>query len=375
MLRFCCEKCGCKISVQDKNAGMKAKCPKCKNLLIVPKKSNTIDFICQNCGQKISVLKNSGQKGRCPNCKNLITVPGTEKVVIKAKKAEPDDTTSYLSGSEGLTLLEVPEELRIQDLVEKNPEAEQNNDEQKIYRTTQVKETVPEGKRSLPWFIDVFLYPIGGSTLVHLVLLSFLPSKLIPMFRVGYWYAPPLFGLGFMVVYISYFFYCVSELIRDSSTGNKRRPVVEISTEVLFDVWEIISTVPLMFINFVFCFGPLLIYFFITKRIDLFLVLLAGYAVFFTPICLLATVMFDSVRALNPVLIVVSIFSVLIPYLGLTLIFFAFVGVVTLIMFFLPLSGFLCFLLSAICIYLIMVLSHILGRFVYRYREKLNWEC
>ena len=77
MLRFCCENCGCKISVQDKNAGMKANCPKCNCLLVIPEKPKTIDFECQNCGQKISVLStNAGRKGRCPNCKNLITVPG-----------------------------------------------------------------------------------------------------------------------------------------------------------------------------------------------------------------------------------------------------------------------------------------------------------
>ena len=50
-----------------------------------------IEFVCNNCGKKISVQKiQAGKEIRCPKCHNIIFVP----------KAEPTDTSANQSNSE-----------------------------------------------------------------------------------------------------------------------------------------------------------------------------------------------------------------------------------------------------------------------------------
>ena len=153
MIRFSCKKCGCRISVNEENAGRNANCPQCKNPLIVPKRSNTIKIQCTQCGQKISVLsKNAGQTGRCPSCKKPITVPGKEKVVSKSPKATLDDTNTRLLGNDpGLHLLEISEELKLQDLLEKPPQEAKQSDKPE-FSEEHMEDYIPDGTRKLPAF-------------------------------------------------------------------------------------------------------------------------------------------------------------------------------------------------------------------------------
>ncbi|MHC4559495.1 MAG: hypothetical protein ACYS80_19550, partial [Planctomycetota bacterium] len=60
MIRFCCEHCAHKISVQDKHAGRQYKCPKCKNVAVVPTLEETparstkpLGFTCPKCEGQI----------------------------------------------------------------------------------------------------------------------------------------------------------------------------------------------------------------------------------------------------------------------------------------------------------------------------------
>jgi len=89
---------------------------------------------------------------------------------------------------------------------------------------------------------------------------------------------------------------------------------------------------------------------------------------------LLAVIIFDSLSALNPILLIGSIISTNFSYFGLVLVFccaaliIKSIGNVTK-------SQILDFILFCIHIYLGMVAAHLLGRFYFRYQEKLNWEA
>ncbi len=228
--------------------------------------------------------------------------------------------------------------------------------------------------RKFPWLIDVLLYPISASGMVHLAILSFLPRMLLPLGRLGYWLHPPIFGLGFLVIFIGYLLYCLSDCIRDSANGGRRAPNIDISPTVLLNAGELISPVLKVFVCIAVCLGPLFAYFIITRRTDLIFWLLVTYGVLFLPMVLLATVLFDSLRALNPVLIIASSVTVFLPYCGLILLFFTVGGLIVVIVSILPQSWLISYILSAVCIYLTMVMAHLLGRFYWKYKEKLNWE-
>jgi hypothetical protein len=89
---------------------------------------------------------------------------------------------------------------------------------------------------------------------------------------------------------------------------------------------------------------------------------------------LLAVVMFDSFSALNPILLIGSICSTFFQYCGLVLLFYGLVVLSVKIASFLRQSWVLAYISSILFIYLLMVTAHLLGRFYWKYEERLNWE-
>ena len=89
---------------------------------------------------------------------------------------------------------------------------------------------------------------------------------------------------------------------------------------------------------------------------------------------LLAVIMFDSFAGLNPLLLIGSIFSTFFQYCGLVLLFCIFGYSSAKIFLAFRESGFLIYVSVALIIYLAMVAAHLLGRFYWRYNEKLYWE-
>jgi hypothetical protein len=89
---------------------------------------------------------------------------------------------------------------------------------------------------------------------------------------------------------------------------------------------------------------------------------------------LLAITVLDSFSGLNPIFVIASIFSTLIPYCPLVGIYFGLGWILTRIG---PLwreSRILAYASIAGFYYLLLVAGHLLGRFYFRYQEKLNWE-
>lgn len=98
MIRFSCKSCGRKLTVDEKHAGKRIKCPKCGSSGVVPDSSNKIRFRCDNCGQSISVPSgHAGRKGKCPKCKAPIVVPSPDSDLVGSVTSapsipsEPDD--------------------------------------------------------------------------------------------------------------------------------------------------------------------------------------------------------------------------------------------------------------------------------------------
>ena len=333
-----------------------------------------IKFHCENCGRKFSVPQiHAGKKGKCPKCKNIIVIPKvqtTSSVTEQTNAGAPEAISK--SSVDDSALLVTPQKDKIQDLPLSQPDiSEKTAEYNQELEEESSEETAPESR--LPWFIDMFLYPISASGMVHLAILSFLPRMLLPLGHLN-WLYPPIFGLGFLVIFIGYLFYCLSDCIRDSANGGRRAPNIDISPTVLLNMGELISPVLKVFVCIAVCLGPLLAYFIITRRTDLVFWLLVTYGIFFLPMVLLAVVLFDSLRALNPILIIASMFNIFLPYCGLVSLFFAVGGLVAIIMAIMPQSRLISYILSAVCIYLTMVMAHLLGRFCYKYKEKLNWE-
>ncbi|MDM8556143.1 NINE protein [Desulfococcaceae bacterium HSG7] len=88
-----CKNCGSKFKAPENAIGKKAKCPKCKyslviadhsirNDMLVPQTNvnqvavcSTISVMCKNCGSKFKAPENAiGRKAKCPKCKYLLVI-------------------------------------------------------------------------------------------------------------------------------------------------------------------------------------------------------------------------------------------------------------------------------------------------------------
>ncbi|MBN2594945.1 MAG: hypothetical protein JXA81_15675, partial [Sedimentisphaerales bacterium] len=117
MIRFYCKYCAHKIRVRDKDIGRQGKCPKCGKVIRIPTESTIIEFNCENCDRVISVPKShAGKQAVCQKCHIQFIIPSP-------KSPGPDWTEEY-SGNlvdrttdlpHGLTLLDVPEEYKLQE--------------------------------------------------------------------------------------------------------------------------------------------------------------------------------------------------------------------------------------------------------------------
>ncbi len=119
---------------------------------------------------------------------------------------------------------------------------------------------------------------------------------------------------------------------------------------------------------------PLDIYVLVAKRADVIFWLLLIYAVFFFPMALLAVVVLDSPVGLNPRLLYSSISNTFRQYCGFVLLIVAAILLIGTLGQKGGESENLAFFVRCASVYLVFVGAHLLGRFYWRYQEKLNWE-
>jgi len=265
--------------------------------------------------------------------------------------------------------------------------------------------------RKFPWLLDVFLFPISAPAITIIGIYMFVPAVLY-LIESGIGFVFDRLYISMMLVLATaaidlvvtaYIFQYFSKCINDSTLGQIRAPeTINCITEGTF---EMVMGMLYIASCLLICLGPSLTYYSITNRSDWICWLLLACGAFFLPMVLLAVVMFDSLSALNPVLILSSIFSTFYTYCQTLLAFCVPVGIAVVVSICLPKDtvgvvgyllrggdtiltfttglpisrpeytiGIISFLLRGVYAYLALMAAHILGRFYWKYQEKLNWE-
>ena len=352
-----------------------------------PDEALMIHFHCKNCGQRLSAPRiHAGKKAKCPKCSDRISIPQAQAGGAATDQGITGDTESAARASLlDLTLLDVPQQIKAQPQPAEQPILDETAYEQlrrlQGGRITQESDQIPQ--RRFPWIIDIFLYPMSkpGLILLGLIILVTLLFKFLKMtFYFTIFYLPvfliPFLLVLFVGVIVSialwlYFYWYFCECIRESAAGQLRAPETMGSTPGLGDMlWRLLRLLACLAVFF----APVLIRLQYTRTVDAAFWALLSYAVFFFPMAILAVAMFDSVRALNPFLLIGSIFSTFFQYCALVL--FIAVGVFVLISVPIPGKALISRFILHYCVslYMALVVAHLLGRFYWRYDEKLNWE-
>ncbi|MCP4611651.1 MAG: hypothetical protein GY845_23325 [Planctomycetes bacterium] len=337
-----------------------------------------IKFNCKKCGQKFDVPETrAGQKGKCTKCKNIVIVPDLES--INPKYSDYD-----------LSLLDIPQKNETQ-----NQQDSQHETSGKVIEKPQEFEEEPaEGKnesiskRQLPWLVDILLYPTsqGGLSTIVLVFLLRLSIDILTLFLICCVFGGILGLIAKILIVYSYMYWYFSECIRDSAAGGIRAPEIKGNISSLEEMfWQLVK----LFACYTFTLGPASFYrgytyFHEIEMNRIILWSLLTYGMFFFPMAVLAFIMLDSVKGLNPVLLIRSIISTRVQYCGLVILFYVF-GILfyilrTLTVSLLPKIGIFSYILLAyitfniFTFYSLLILGHLLGRFYWKYQEKLNWE-
>jgi hypothetical protein len=223
------------------------------------------------------------------------------------------------------------------------------------------------------WPAEVLLYPLSVVGLVHLVglwLLLFWLCPFIMSLGLGTEYVPFVYTLP--VAYALYYF---AECIRDRAAGGRHppdywmHPSDSSKWDCLTQMFEMVGCIAV-------CFWPVSVYYVVREQVDWIYWLLLGVGGFFFPMVLLAVVLFDSLSALNPILIGGSILRTFVPYCGMVLLLCgeallsARIG--------LPLNGFHPlpmgpWLLWLVQLYLVFITLALLGGFYQRHKDRLDW--
>jgi len=231
-----------------------------------------------------------------------------------------------------------------------------------------------EVESKLPWFVEVLVYPASlhgliqiGIFVVAYLVVDLTQPIMIAVFR--HYGQVVVLGLRILLVgYVTFYFgYC----IYDSSRGGRRAP--NIAVHHVPDKGDFVSQIGLILGCVAVCFWPVGLYYGFTERTDSAFWLLAACGGFFFPMALLAGILFDATHALNPIFIVVSVLRTFFAYWALILSFCVFGGLVAAVFWILSNIPILSFVSSAVGLYLLLVAAHLLGRFYWWNKYKLNW--
>ena len=247
--------------------------------------------------------------------------------------------------------------------------------------TTEAPDVIIEEESEQPTFSRVFTYPISGPGLSIMAIYVLVPFLLTLLARVISLVLPFLgFALGIVVLVIQILillstFWYLTVCVRASAEGQIKAPdVFEYSQNDSFFDW--LRQFFLILVTVALTIGPAFaLRRFLQINYTVFWSIL-GIGIFFLPMCLLAMAIFDSINALNPVLIIGSIVSTFFSYIAVALLFFAPIFLVRwmyVVCFSNP-NDFLFLLVKAISLYLLMMDTYLLGLFFYKNEEKLRWD-
>jgi hypothetical protein len=286
-----------------------------------------------------------------------VTVPAPESAVTQDVQLIPADAAQVrIDASLDRTLPKYTDEDRQED----------RREERRLLTRLGI-EPIAEytGQRKLPWPIDILLYPANLAGLASLAIIIGVPLLL----SLVLWVIPFVGLLAFIIqvlvgLYAAWYF---AECVYDSAKGGTRAPQA-LDTGGTGEMWERVAYVLAVWIIFVV---PMVVYFLATEgKKDAILWGLVAWAVVFFPMGLLAMVIQDSFSAINPFFLLGSILRVFFPYMGFVLLLCV---VVTGLAWFWPPPIVPPVVSFAVGQYAALVFAHILGRFYWRNRERLDW--
>jgi hypothetical protein len=241
----------------------------------------------------------------------------------------------------------------------------------------------PQAVRKLPSFIDVFFYPISTPGLTILTIYVFTPvifhlieswlGTILGASRLLLGPTHMLFTIINLIVTV-YLIWYFNKCIHQSALGKMRAPEI-LSTDLGESIVDVAFQLLRIACCLLVCLVPAVVYCWIVERSDWICYLLLACGIGLMPMALLATTMFSSLCALNPILIISSICTTFLRYclvwLALCLPLVIGLG----LMIYLPNQAdkTLSFILRGVYAYLLLVAAHILGRFYYRNEKKLYW--
>jgi hypothetical protein len=239
-------------------------------------------------------------------------------------------------------------------------------------------------RRKLPWMIDIFLYPMSRAGMSILLITVGIPFVLRLIVRF-FFFAMAAFGplLIFWVLFIVihwaalamlalYMNWYACECVRDSADGGIRAAD---TTAITPGLGEIFAQAIKVILCAVVCMAPGLIYLTRTHSADTAFWTLYGAGGLLFPMALLAVVMFDALRALNPVLLIGSILRTLLHYCALAPFCLVLCLLCPLALYYLVKSWILGSCLLFLAYYQLLILAHLLGRFYWRNEERLGWDA
>jgi hypothetical protein len=223
-------------------------------------------------------------------------------------------------------------------------------------------------------FTDTLIYPANADGLVQIVVLALclglfdvlgsVVGRLLSLYGGVLILICEAIIVGYIIFYAHYCIY-------DSSHGGRRAATISLAhTPDISDlVWQIL----LLVAGVAVCLWPVALYRGVAGRADVWFWVLGLTGAFFLPMSLLAATLFQGIDALNPVLITRSILVTFPAYVAL----FGELGLLAVV--------FLVIrwgrgqirvphvLATAAYLYLLLMGSHLLGRFYWRWKEKLGW--
>ena len=339
-----------------------------------------IKFRCENCGRRFAVPEaDAGKKGKCPRCKGLLVVPKVQTTgPTKGQSRSTDGEAGVAEPAKELTLLAIPKKGDTQD----DTSGKTDESPRGLEAEGPGGQTEEAGKRRFPWFIDIWLYPTSKAGLITFGVIILIPlaigivqrtlnelvGRFLPFLIVARGFAFFSFFAGVVIGLYLYWYLC--ECVRASAAGQVRAPETLAITPGLGDL--LLQTLKIVGCLVVF-WGPAGLYFFYTHRTDGIFRALVAYGVLFFPMGLLAVIMFDSICALNPLLLIGSILRTLLPY-GALVTLFSSVGLMLYkVSSAAKQAGVPGLPVYLVLLYLMVVAVHLLGRFYWRYQHKLDW--
>lgn len=247
----------------------------------------------------------------------------------------------------------------------------------------QIEHAKPVPRKRLPWLIDSFLYPVSVAGLAMLgmfvllpfvftlicygLLLSCLAIIVVPVFCI-------FVVIRFIIIF--YMFWYLGFCIRESAEGNFRAPDT-LAPDTDDGIGETIRQTLMILGTVAVCLLPGIVYYLMRKETGTNFWLLLAAGGFFLPMAMLSVIMQDGLWGLNPFRIVVSIIRTFLKYCCVAGMFYVPIAIIAYVIIYIYVPGnnnvVTKLLFRAMYVYLLIVASHMLGRFFYNNEGRLDW--